>query len=159
MIKTKYTSGFDKFWKVWKDITGKESDKSEAFKYWKRDRLEGDEDELIRILGLQADERKRLKTKGEWQPPWCFCRKWLNKRRYEYIPEPPKKRETKYYQGEKFTEEEKEAIRYSNSPEGRKKRQEYYELVKKTVKKMDVSSKVNVNNRRNTLLDKLEGKA
>lgn len=84
MIKTKYTTGFEKFWRTWCDVTGKKTDKPEAFSYWKRDKLEGDEDELIRILLLQSDERKKTK---EWQPRWCFCRKWLNRRRYEYIPE------------------------------------------------------------------------
>jgi hypothetical protein len=93
MKKTKYTDGFEIFWDGWRHITGKEGDRPEAFAYWKRDSLEGDEGELLRILQLQQDERQRNKRKGQWIPEWCFCRKWLNKRRYEYIPEPPKKRQ------------------------------------------------------------------
>ena len=92
MIKTKYTKGFEAFWVAWKNVTGKVADKPEAFKYWKRDKLEGDEDELIKRLNLQQAERKRLKAKREWIPEWCFCRKWLNNRRYEYAPEEPQRR-------------------------------------------------------------------
>ena len=90
MSRTNYTCGFEKVWKTWRGVTSKESDKPEAFRYWKRDKLEGDEDELIRILLLQADERKRIKALRIWQPEWCFCRKWLSRHRYEYIPESKK---------------------------------------------------------------------
>ena len=124
MIRTNYTSGFEKFWKVWKNITNKPTGKPEAFKYWKRDRLENDADELIRILYLQQTERKRLKGIREWVPEWCFCQKWLNKRRYEYVPEPPKRREIK---SQPLTIEEEE--RYS--PETRKAKAEYLKLVDK----------------------------
>ena len=135
MIKTKYTKGFEIFWKTWCGITGKKTDKPEAFGYWKRDKLEGDEDELIRILLLQNDERKRLKDKGVWQPVWCFCRKWLNKRRYEYVPEPPKKRIVEIVSP--LTQEEKDMY----SPENKKRRAEYRKLVEKTAKNMDVTGK------------------
>ena len=117
VIKTKYTTGFEKFWRIWKLTTGKTSDKPEAFGYWKRDRLEGDEDELIRILGLQAKERK--KNKG-WKPDWCYCRKWLNKRRYEYVPEQQKntdqerlekkRQEIRASYGQYYREQTKEAL-------------------------------------------------
>lgn len=126
MIKTKYTAGFEKFWKTWRGVTGKETDKPEAFKYWKRDKLEGDEDELIRRLLLQAAERKRIKALRIWQPEWCFCRKWLNNRRYEYAPEQPPKRITKFR-----AETKEEKRRYEekyHSPEARAAKAKYNKL-------------------------------
>ncbi len=131
MIKTKYTVGFEKFWKTWRGVTGRDTDKPEAFKYWKRDRLEGDEDELIRRLLLQSGERKRIKALKIWQPEWCFCRKWLNKRRYEYVPEPPKERITKIV---RFTKEEQEKYDKRNTPEARAAKAKYNKLKEKLFK-------------------------
>lgn len=126
MKATKYTIGFEKFWKVWRRVTGRVADKPEAFKYWKRDKLEGDEDELIRRLFLQADERKRIKSLRIWQPEWCFCRKWLNNRRYEYVPEPPQDRTVKLRA--MTAEEEAEWNRIHNSPKARAAKAEYVKL-------------------------------
>ena len=134
MIRTQYTKGFEKFWKVWRKVTNKGTDKPEAFKYWKRDKLEGDEEELIRRLNLQQAERKRFKSKGEWLPEWCYCRKWLNNRRYEYVPEPPKKR--KEVKLEPLTKEEIE--RYN--PEQVKARAEYRKAVDEMNKRLDAKS-------------------
>ncbi len=133
MKKTKYTVGFEKFWKVWIAITRNFNGKFMAFKYWKRDKLEGDEDELIKRLDLQQDERKRLKVRGEWQPQWCFCQKWLNNRRYEYVPELPKNRVRKIIP---LTTEEKEIY----SPEQVKKRAEYRKFVEESAERMDAKS-------------------
>ena len=131
MIKTKYTVGFEKFWKVWIAITRNFSGKYVSFKYWKRDKLEGDEDELIRRLRLQQDEKKRLKRRGEWQPQWCFCQKWLNRRRYEYVPEPPKEKRTKIV---RFTKEEQVEYDKRSTPEARAAKAEYDKLSEKLFK-------------------------
>lgn len=125
MKATKYTIGFEKFWRTWRGVTGRVAGKPEAFKYWKRDKLEGDEDELIRRLLLQAGERKRIKSLRIWQPEWCFCRKWLNNRRYEYVPEPPEKRITKIL---RHTKEEEQEYAKRNTPEARAAKAEYVRL-------------------------------
>ena len=91
MKKTQYTSGFECFWKVWCDLTGNQQGKPMAFKYWKRDTLEADADCVVRILGSQVAEKKRLGTYSKGVPCWPWCQRWLSERRYEYIPEPPKK--------------------------------------------------------------------
>lgn len=157
MIKTKYTKGFEIFWKVWSRITNKKTDKPEAFKYWKRDKLEGDENELIRRLNLQQAERRRFEVKGEWIPAWCFCRKWLNRRRYEYVPEPPKTREIKV---EPLTPEEIKAREEMNTPAARVAKAKYEklrdELFGKDGRKiLKPLSQSEIDNRRNKQKDKL----
>lgn len=161
MIKTKYTAGFEKFWKTWKAITGEPTDKPVAFKYWKRDKLEGDVDELIRILKLQQAERERFKANGEWIPKWCFCRKWLNNRRYEYVPEPPK---TRKIVPVKLTPEEIKYRAEMNTPEIRAAKAEYIKLQeelfgkdgKKIIKPF---SPKEFNDKRNQALNALKEKA
>ena len=157
MIKTKYTKGFEKFWQEWRKITGRGTDKPEAFRYWKRDRLEGDEDELIRILNLQDDERKRFKRRKEWIPEWCYCRKWLNNRRYEYVPEPPKKKLVKI---RPLTEEEKKEYEKRYGPEARKRWSEYRAMVDKLDKKFEgkILSQSELNERRNQQIKALQNK-
>lgn len=129
MVKTKYTVGFEQFWKVWTTITRNFNGKYVSFKYWKRDKLEGDTDELIRRLRLQQAKRKMLKKRGEWQPQWCFCQKWLNRRRYEYVPELPRERKTKIRI--LTVEEKKQYEEKYNTPESRAAKAKYLKLQEK----------------------------
>lgn len=157
MIKTKYTVGFEKFWKVWISITRNFNGKFTAFKYWKRDKLEVDTDELIRILRLQQAERERFKARGEWIPGWCFCQKWINRRSYEYVPEPPKTREIVPV---KLTLEEIKFRAEMNTPKTRAAKAEYIKLQEdlfgKNGKKIitPISSK-EFNDKRNAALNAL----
>jgi hypothetical protein len=95
MKKYKYSDGFERFWLVWKAITKAEQGKPMAYKYWRRDRLEKDADVLIEILTKQARKRKEDKANNYWVPRWCWAQKWLNERRYEYVPEEPEKEQQK----------------------------------------------------------------
>ncbi len=85
-----YSAGFEKFWVVWKNLTGEHQGKAKSLSYWKRDKLERRTDEIIDILYKQASERKRMRLSGRWVSRWCWCQKWLNEKRYEWVPEPPK---------------------------------------------------------------------
>jgi hypothetical protein len=83
----KYTSGFETFWQAWKKITGQLQGKKKSMTYWKRDKLEGREEEFITILKKQVEYRKKCKTQGRFVPQWCWCQKWLNEERYDFVPD------------------------------------------------------------------------
>ncbi len=94
-IHMTYTDGFEIFWLAWKDITKKTGHpKKPAFAYWKRDRLEGREDELVEILRLQEDYRAQCRIKGTFVPSWPYCQRWLNEARYEFAPRDETKAKT-----------------------------------------------------------------
>lgn len=82
-----YTKGFETFWLAWKRITRQEQGKKKSMTYWKRDKLEGREKELIEILSKQSDYRKTNKIQGRFVPQWCWCQKWLNEERYDFVPD------------------------------------------------------------------------
>ena len=87
MIRTAYSDGFEKFWHIWCAVTANANGKPMAFKYWKRDKLEAEADELIDILRAQEAEKKRDPRYHRGCPAWPWCQKWLNERRYEYKPQ------------------------------------------------------------------------
>ncbi len=75
---------------MWSRLTQKKQGKFKSYSYWKKQKLESNADELIDTLYKQASERKKMRLKGGWVSEWCWCQKWLNEKRYEWVPEPPK---------------------------------------------------------------------
>jgi hypothetical protein len=88
MERHKYSEGFERFWFLWCRITKNQQGKYAAYRYWRRDRLEKDADEITEALKKQAAERKNRKARGYWVARWCWAQKWLNERRYEDGVEP-----------------------------------------------------------------------
>lgn len=90
--QTKYTVGFESFWRVWRQVTEDPSGKKPAFLSWQKQKLEGNEVELIARLAKQAKYRKWYKWKypKEFLASWRKCVTWLNQQGWEDEAEIPK---------------------------------------------------------------------
>ena len=91
MKKATYSEEFEKFWTIWKRITGRWQGRHVAYRYWKRDRLDSRLDEILAALTNENKARKDSKARNIWMPEWCLASTWLNQKRYK--DEPPERDE------------------------------------------------------------------
>jgi len=98
MINKKYSEDFEKLWKAFDIVTklglGQKGAKTKAYEVFRAKKCDSDDVEyLIKCVYEQIRTKINMRKKGQFDPDFQHCERWLRNERYSDVIEQPELRE------------------------------------------------------------------